>query len=50
MKALKVMRANFVTICFSLYSVYWFYALIGMEIYGGLVSSKFLAEIAVSDP
>lgn len=50
MRAIKVMRVNFITICFSLYSFYWFYTLIGMEIYGGLVTSQLLKDIKERDP
>ena len=40
MKAVKVMRGPFSNLCFTLYSLYFFYTLIGMEIYGGKINTK----------
>ena len=40
MKAVKVMRGPFSNLCLTLYSLYFFYTLIGMEIYGGKINSE----------
>ena len=40
MKAFKVMRGPFFNLCFTLYSLYFMYTLIGMQIYGGKINSE----------
>ena len=40
MKAFKIMRGPFFNLCFTLYSLYFMYSLIGMQIYGGKINSQ----------
>lgn len=39
MKAIKVMRGPFFNLGFTLYSLFYLYVLIGMEIFGGKISA-----------
>lgn len=40
MKAIKVMRGPFFNLVFTLYSLYFVYTLIGMELFGGKINSE----------
>jgi hypothetical protein len=40
MKAVKVMRGPFLNLCFTLYSLFFVYALIGIDIFGGKINSE----------
>ena len=50
MKAFKVMRGPFFNLCFTLYSLYFMYSLIGMQIFGGKISSKGFEELFELNP
>jgi hypothetical protein len=50
MKAVKVMRGPFSNLCFTLYSLYFFYTLIGMEIYGGKINTKTFEDFFELNP
>ena len=45
MKAVKVMRGPFLNLCLTLYSLYFIYSLIGIEIFGGKINSKVFQEL-----
>jgi len=45
MKAVKVMRGPFFNLGFTLYSLFFIYTLIGMEIFGGTIDSKLIESI-----
>lgn len=46
MKAIKIMRIPFLNLVFTLYSLLWIFSVIGIEVYGGLISSEFFTKIA----
>jgi len=45
MKAVKVMRGPFFNLGFTLYSLFYLYTIIGIEIYGGTVNSALFHKI-----
>ena len=45
MKAVKVMRGPFLNLCLTLYSLYFIYSLIGIEIFGGKINSQVFEEL-----
>jgi len=50
MKAVKVMRGPFLNLCFTLYSLFFLYSLIGIEIFGGKINSKVFKELFELNP
>ena len=50
MKAVKVMRGPFFNLGFTLYSLFYLYVLIGMEIFGGKISSAVFKRIFDENP
>ena len=50
MKTLKVLQGPFGNLCFTLYSIYFLYVLIGMEIYGGLIYDQQFSEMISLNP
>lgn len=50
MKAIKVMRGPFFNLVFTLYSLYFVYTLIGMELFGGKINSETFALMFELNP
>jgi two pore calcium channel protein len=44
------MRTPFIVLVFTLYSLYFLYTLVGMEIYGGKINSKIFESIFELNP
>lgn len=44
-RSIKVMQGPFFNLCFSVYSVFYFYTLIGMEVFGGKINCQLFKDI-----
>lgn len=50
MKAIKVMRIPFLNLVFTLYSLLWVYSTVGIELYGGKITSQLYKDIKTANP
>lgn len=44
------MRVPFFNLGFTLYSLFWLYSIIGIDIFGGKINSDFFKQIFISNP
>ena len=49
-RTLKVLKSPFFNLCFTLYSLYFFYCLVGMRIYGGKINMENFARMFFMNP
>lgn len=49
-QAIKVLRGPFFNLAFTLYSLYWLYVLIGIEIFGGKINSNTFLRLLTVNP